>query len=87
MLKFENGTFIGATWGEKDGLIRRVYFIIDRRNPNGSLTIKGGEPVPVRAEFVEETEATARETHNLQSARESWSNFKPIGDFRVPLPE
>lgn len=84
---FENGSFAGATWGEeKDGSIRRVHFIVDFENPNGSLTIEGGEPVPVRVEFVEETEATARETHNLQSARESWGNFRPIGDFQIPLP-
>jgi hypothetical protein len=76
---------VGATWGENNGLIERVHFIADPVAPNGHLTI-GKEFIPVRAEFVEETEATARETPNLQNARESWGNFKPIGDFEVPLP-
>ena len=84
---FEAASFAGATWGEKDGLIQRVHFVMEPQNPDGTLAIEGEGTVPVRAIFVKETEVTARETPNLQIVRESWGKFTPTGDFQIPLPD
>ena len=89
----EDGTLAGATWGQgESGYVERVLFFVDRVNPNGHLSISNTEgltPVPVRVQFIpneNECMVTAGETPNLQSARETWGNFQPVGDFQIPLP-